>query len=52
MQMLVCACCCKQQNNPENGRDKFVVVQLDVKKAFDHVDHRVAFKARQLDYKV
>ena len=27
---------------------KYVVVQLDVKKAFDHVDHRAAFKAMKL----
>ena len=27
---------------------EFVVVQLDVKKAFDHVDHRAAFKAMKL----
>ena len=27
---------------------EIVVVQLDVKKAFDHVDHRAAFKATRL----
>ena len=27
---------------------EIVVVQLDVKKAFDHVDHRAAFKAMKL----
>ena len=26
----------------------FVVVQLDVKKGFDHVDHRAAFRAMKL----
>ena len=29
-------------------QNEIVVVQLDVKKAFDHVDHRAAFKAMKL----
>ena len=28
--------------------ERIVVVQLDVNKAFDHVDHRAAFKAMRL----
>ena len=30
---------------------EIVVLQLDVKKAFDHVEHRAAFKAMRLQYK-
>ena len=37
-----------RQNNHESGRKKIVVVQLDVKKVFDHVDHRAAFTAMML----
>ena len=46
--MLVCSCCCKLQNCRREWQREIVVVQLDVKKALDHVDHRAAFKAMKL----
>ena len=42
------ACSCNRQNYHESGGKEIVVVQLDVKKAFDHVHHRAAFKGTML----
>ena len=48
------ACRCWTVSAVASGRvaervaEEIVVVQLDVKKAFDHVDHRAAFKAVKL----
>ena len=40
--------CCKMQKSRENGREDIAVTQWDMKKAFDHVDHRAVFKAMKL----